>query len=180
MTHLGSKWVILVRNRTNLGPFQIRFGSPSQNVLKSDPKKIPDLSHLGPIWPTWDLNLVLFFVDKKFISRFTLLNMSISEFRFDCTVWLDYQKFNFKFYHNNRVFWTLQLRRYWMKRNNFWQNYTWEICFLGWLKKIIKGVHLLMFFTMFCFSSYDSGKVDNHENKQYLADSFLLIDHSSI
>ena len=45
-SEMGLRWVRLAPSWTNLGLFKISF---QQNVLKTDLKKVPDLSHLGPI-----------------------------------------------------------------------------------------------------------------------------------
>jgi len=51
---LGPKWVRLAPNSTNLENFSdqisVDFGSPSQNILKSDLKK----SRFCPIWGQYD------------------------------------------------------------------------------------------------------------------------------
>ena len=51
ISDLATKWVKLASNGTNPELFQIRF----QYILKGTEtwsEKVPDLSHLGPIWPT--------------------------------------------------------------------------------------------------------------------------------
>ena len=49
---LASNWARLVPNGTNLGLFNISFLLFwRQNEQKTDHNKVPDLSHLVPIWP---------------------------------------------------------------------------------------------------------------------------------
>ena len=66
LSDFGSKWVRLAPNGTNLGLLQIRFQNiffkMSWNLIwkcsEIWSEKVPDLSHLGPIWPTLCPNLV--------------------------------------------------------------------------------------------------------------------------
>ena len=61
MVGLAPKWVRLVPNGTNLGLFQIRFQYIWLDRAKCTEiwhEKAPDLSHLGPIWPTLEPNLL--------------------------------------------------------------------------------------------------------------------------
>ena len=51
LSDLGPKWVRFATNVKNSGLYQIKFQymlARNVNILKSDIKKIPDFSHLGP------------------------------------------------------------------------------------------------------------------------------------
>ena len=50
-------WLVNVGGRDVVIGSKVGQIGESRNILKSDRQKVPDLSHFGPLLPTWELNL---------------------------------------------------------------------------------------------------------------------------